>query len=259
MAIGAGPQQLGAVSPATLALAGLVCVLSTSPGSGRRFAKFFSRRQARYGALAGVNVLVVPRHPRRDQLHRQDAEQALGPHGEQAVQPLGPDAATCCRSSTRRSRSKCSRRSRDFPRYQDRLKEYEYLVEEGLDRVHRSRTRSASVAQQNNVQQYGTIVFNYKGRSERVTVGQRAGHHQRHHQGGVGPAAQGLLHAGPRRKGHRLVRTRRLRRHRQGARRRELRASRSSSSRSRDRFPTMRRSSSSPGRRPTSSSRRSTR
>ena len=33
-----------------------------------------------------------------------------------------------------------------------------------------TRTSSATVAQQNGVQQYGTIVFNYKGRTERVTA-----------------------------------------------------------------------------------------
>ena len=32
------------------------------------------------------------RHPRRHQLHRHAPEQALGPDGEQAVQPVGPDA-----------------------------------------------------------------------------------------------------------------------------------------------------------------------
>ena len=31
------------------------------------------------------------RHPGRDQLHRQAREQALGPHREQAVQPVGPE------------------------------------------------------------------------------------------------------------------------------------------------------------------------
>src|SRR5438876_10148772 len=42
-----------------LALGGLVCVLIYVAGLWQEFAKFFSRRQARYGALLVVNVLVV--------------------------------------------------------------------------------------------------------------------------------------------------------------------------------------------------------
>ena len=57
----------------------------------------------------------------------------------------------------------------EFPRYQDKLKEYEYVVEEGHRPSTSIPTRSRRVAKQNQVQQYGTIVFNYKGRTERVT------------------------------------------------------------------------------------------
>src|SRR3979490_3231835 len=42
-----------------LALAGLVCVLIYVAGLWQEFAKFFARRQARYGALLVLNVLVV--------------------------------------------------------------------------------------------------------------------------------------------------------------------------------------------------------
>src|SRR5436853_6354076 len=42
-----------------LALAGLVCVLIYVAGLWQEFAKFFSRRQARYGALLVVNVVVM--------------------------------------------------------------------------------------------------------------------------------------------------------------------------------------------------------
>jgi len=42
-----------------LAWAGLVCVLAYTLSQWREIAKLFTRRQARYGTLAGVSVLVV--------------------------------------------------------------------------------------------------------------------------------------------------------------------------------------------------------
>ena len=42
-----------------LAFAGLVCVLVYTAGQWREIAAMFSRRQARYGALTMVSVLVV--------------------------------------------------------------------------------------------------------------------------------------------------------------------------------------------------------
>src|SRR5262249_19242637 len=57
----------------------------------------------------------------------------------------------------------------EFPRYQDKLKEYEYLSKKvSVEYVDPDKKRA--LAQQNNIKQYGTIVFNYKGRSERVTA-----------------------------------------------------------------------------------------
>ena len=72
----------------------------------------------------------------------------------------------------------------EFPRYQDKLKEYEYASKK-VSAEYIDPDKKPTVAKQNQVQQYGTIVFNYKGRSERVTTRHRAGHHQRHHQGRV--------------------------------------------------------------------------
>jgi hypothetical protein len=74
-----------------LAWAGLVCVLAYSLSQWREVAKVFSRRQARYGTLAATSVLVVLGILDRDQLHRRQAEQALGRDREQAVQPRGSE------------------------------------------------------------------------------------------------------------------------------------------------------------------------
>ena len=162
----------------------------------------FSRRQARYGTLPAASVLVVLGILVADQLHRRAAEQALGPDRRQAVQPVGsdPQRPHQARLAAADARVRPGARVPALPR-----------PAEGIRVRRRSRSRreyidpdkKPTLAQQNQVQQYGTIVFNYKGRTERVTtdteqditngiikVGQRA-------------AAEGLLHPGPRREGHR--------------------------------------------------------
>src|SRR5262249_57964665 len=52
--------------------------------------------------------------------------------------------------------------------YRDRLKEYEYASKQvKTDFIDPDKRRA--LAQQNQVTQYGTLVINYKGRTERVT------------------------------------------------------------------------------------------
>ena len=128
------------------------------------------------------------------------------------------------------------RRSTEFQRFRDRLKEYEYASKQ-VTTEYIDPDKKPTVAQQNQVQQYGTIVFNYKGRTERVTTEHRAGHHQRHHQGRHRRAAEGLLHAGTRREGHDVGRARRLQRDRATRSGARTTPSRSSSSRSRASVP----------------------
>ena len=95
----------------------------------------------------------------------------------------------------RRCRSWCSSQEPDFARFKDRLQEYEYISKQ-VTTEYVDPDKKPAIARQNQVQQYGTIVFNYKGRTERRrSPGRRsrAGHHQRHHQGGQRPAEEGLL------------------------------------------------------------------
>ena len=56
----------------------------------------------------------------------------------------------------------------EFERYQDKLKEYEYISKQ-VSAEYIDPDKKPTVARQNQIQQYGTIVFNYKGRTERVT------------------------------------------------------------------------------------------
>jgi ABC-type uncharacterized transport system involved in gliding motility auxiliary subunit len=57
----------------------------------------------------------------------------------------------------------------EFPRYQDKLKEYEYGSKK-ISTEYVDPDKKPAVARQNKVETYGTIVFNYKGRTERVTT-----------------------------------------------------------------------------------------
>src|SRR5262249_14922165 len=57
----------------------------------------------------------------------------------------------------------------EFPRYQDRFKEYTYASKK-LSVEYIDPDKQPAAAKQNNITQYGTIIFNYKGRSERVTA-----------------------------------------------------------------------------------------
>ena len=56
----------------------------------------------------------------------------------------------------------------EFQRYHDKLKEYQYASKQ-ITTEYIDPDKKPAVAQQNQIQQYGTIVFNYKGRTERVT------------------------------------------------------------------------------------------
>src|SRR6266851_5427536 len=150
-----------------LAWAGLVCVLAYTLGQWREIAKVFSRRQARYGTLAATSILVV--------LGILIAINYIG-----ARQNKRWDlTATKQFSLSDQSRNVLSKldaplqvlvfaQEPEFQRYQDKLKEYEYASKR-VAVQYIDPDKKPTIAKQNQVQQYGTIVFNYKGRTERVT------------------------------------------------------------------------------------------
>jgi len=150
-----------------LAWGGLVCVLAYTMGQWREIAKVFSRRQTRYGTLAATSILVV--------LGILIAINYIG-----KVQNKRWDlTANKQFSLSDQSRNMLAKldsplqvqvfaQEPEFGRYQDKLKEYEYaskkVTAEFIDP-----DKKPSIAKQNQIQQYGTIVFSYKGRTERVT------------------------------------------------------------------------------------------
>ncbi len=150
-----------------LAWAGLVCVLAYSLSQWREITKVFSRRQARYGTLAATSILVVlgilvainyigAKQNKRWDLTA-NKQFSLADQSRNVLAKL--DAPLQIQVFAQEP---------EFPRYQDKMKEYEY-ASKNITTEYVDPDKKPTVAKQNQIQQYGTIVFNYKGRTERVT------------------------------------------------------------------------------------------
>ena len=150
-----------------LAWAGLVATLVYTLSQWREIAKLFSRRQARYGTLSGVSVLIVLgilvaiNYIGKRQNKRWDftanQQYSLSDQTKNFVSKLdSPLQITVFDQEP------------NFQVFKDRLKEYEYASKQiSTDYVDPDKKRE--IAQQAGVTQYGTIVFKYKDRTERVT------------------------------------------------------------------------------------------
>ena len=151
-----------------LAWGGLVCVLLYTLSQWREIGGVFSRRQARYGTLAATSVLVVlgilvainyigARQNKRWDLTA--AKQfSLSDQSRNVLSKLDAPLEVLVFAQ-----------EPDFPRYKDRLKEYEYVTKK-VTTDYIDPDKKPTLAKQNQIQSYGTLVFNYKGRSERVTT-----------------------------------------------------------------------------------------
>ncbi len=151
-----------------LAWAGLICVLAYTLGQWREIAKVFARRQARYGTLAATSVLVVlgiliainyigARQNKRWDLTA-NKQFSLSDQSKNVIAKLDAPLQVLVFAQ-----------EPEFPRYQDKLKEYTYISKQ-VSAEYIDPDKKPAVARQNQIQQYGTIVFNYKGRTERVTT-----------------------------------------------------------------------------------------
>ena len=150
-----------------LAWAGLVCVLLYTLGQWREIAKVFARRQTRYGTLAATSVLVVlgiliainyigSRQNKRWDLTA-NKQFSLSDQSKNVVAKLDAPLQVLVFAQ-----------EPEFERYQDKLKEYQYVSKQ-VAAEYIDPDKKPSVARQNQIQQYGTIVLNYKGRTEKVT------------------------------------------------------------------------------------------
>src|SRR5438874_5802307 len=150
-----------------LAIAGLVCVIAYVAGQWREIAVFYERRQARYGTLTATSVLVVlailvainyiaGKQNKRWDL-TSNKQFSLSDQSRNVLQKLDSPLQVLVFA-----------KDEEFPRYQDKLKEYQY-VSKKVSTEYVDPDKKRAIAQQNNIAQYGTIVLNYKGRTERVT------------------------------------------------------------------------------------------
>ena len=150
-----------------LAIAGLVCTLLYILSQWREVARAFSGREARFGTIAVASTLVVlgilaalnylaSRHNKRWDLTA--AKQfSVSDQTRRILQDLDQPVAI-----------KVFAQPDDFERFRDRLDEYDYLSDqvsvEYVDAV-----KYPSRANQYQVQSLGTVVFEYGGRTERVS------------------------------------------------------------------------------------------
>lgn len=150
------------------AWSGLVCVVAYMLGQWREVAAALGRRQARYGALAGVSVLVV--------LGLLVAVNYIGARQNKRWD-LTVTKEFSLSDQTRQILSKLDTplkiqvfaQEQEFSRYKDRLKEYEYASKQ-VSADYIDPDKKPGIAKDNAIQQYGTIIFRYKGRTERVTT-----------------------------------------------------------------------------------------
>ena len=148
------------------ALAGLACVLVYMATQWREIGDSFSRRQTRMGTIAGTTVVVVlallvavnylasRRNKRWDLTANQQF--SLSDQTRQILQKL--DAPLQVRVFDQPAQ---------FDRFRDRLNEYAYVSKQ-VSVEYIDVDKQPVVATQNQVQAYGTVVFDYKGRTERV-------------------------------------------------------------------------------------------
>jgi ABC-type uncharacterized transport system involved in gliding motility auxiliary subunit len=150
-----------------MAWAGLVCILVYALGQWREIAAAFGRRQARLGALAVASVLVVlgilvainyiaGRENKRWDLTA-GGQFTLSDQTKKVLSGLGAPLKMIVFD-----------KETNFERFKLRLPEYQYVSRKvSIDYI--DPDKKPQPAKDYQVQSYGTIVLDYKGRVERVT------------------------------------------------------------------------------------------
>ncbi|HVL69871.1 MAG TPA: Gldg family protein [Vicinamibacterales bacterium] len=150
-----------------LAIAGLVCTLLYILSQWREVVRSFSGREARYGSLAvasiavvlailvGINYLANRRNKRWDLTAAKQF--TLSEQTKKVLQGLDKPVVV-----------RVFDRSENFDRFRQRLDEYRY-VSDRITVEYIDVDRRPALANQYQVQMTGTVVFEYDGRTERVT------------------------------------------------------------------------------------------
>ena len=151
-----------------LAWAGLVCMALYIASQWREIGGYFRTRQARYGTLAASSIFIA--------LGILVAVNYIGKR-ENKRWDLTANKQFSLSDQSRNYLAKLDAplnvhvfaQDVAFTGFRDRLKEYEYASKQ-VKTEYVDPDRNPAAAQQYKVEQYGTIVFEYKGRSERVTA-----------------------------------------------------------------------------------------
>lgn len=150
-----------------LAIAGLVCTLLYILSQWREIGHAFAGRQARFGTLAAASIVVVvaiivainylgSRHNKRWDLTA--AKQfSLSDQTRKVLADLKEPVHV-----------KVFALSNEFERFRDRLDEYTYAGKQ-LSVEYIDPEKKPAIAQQYGITASGTVVFEYKGRSEKAT------------------------------------------------------------------------------------------
>ena len=150
-----------------LAMAGLACTLLYILSQWREIQRSFSGRQARLGSLAAGSVVVVlgilfainylsSRHNKRWDLTA--AKQfSLSDQTKKVLQGLQKPV-----------RIRVFDRSEGFPRFRERLDEYQYASKQ-VSVEYIDLEKRPTLANELKIQTAGTVVIDYEGRTERVT------------------------------------------------------------------------------------------
>lgn len=150
-----------------LAWAGLACMVVYLLSQWREIIGYFKTRQARYGTLAASSVFIAlgilgaVNYIGKQQNKRWDLtaskQFSLSDQSRNIITKL--DAPLEVLVFTQET---------NFQTFRDRLQQYEYASKQvKATYIDPDKRREQTI--QNKVDQYGTIIFNYKGRSERTT------------------------------------------------------------------------------------------
>jgi ABC-type uncharacterized transport system involved in gliding motility auxiliary subunit len=150
------------------AWAGLACVVLYTLGQWREIADYFRQRNARYGAIASVSVLVFIgiliaanylsfRQNKRWDLTK-NKQYTLSDQTVKLLQNLDQPV-----------RFLVFDRADGFDRFRSALDQYKYQSPSKVNVDYIDADKKPVEARQYQVQSYGTVVVEYKGRTERVT------------------------------------------------------------------------------------------
>jgi len=150
-----------------LSVSGLVVLLLYGVSQWREIVRIFGRRQARYGTLATSSVLLVLGIVvgLNYVLARQNKRWDLTAAGQYS---LSDQTRRVLERLDAPIRVLVFAREDEFPRYRDRLDEYAYAANE-VSVEYLDVDKQPVLAKQYEIQAYGTIVFEYQGRTERTT------------------------------------------------------------------------------------------